>query len=314
MFDIIIIGGSAAGLSAAIYAARRKLNCKIIAETIGGEVALAPKIENWPGIESIAGFELIQKFAGHVRSYGVEIEEGWRVEKLTPEKNYFALTAKDGRGREKNYQSKAIILATGIHPRRLDVPGEEELFHKGLTYCSVCDGPLFKNKTIATVGSGSSSLASTMMMSKIAKKIYLISKYPDTEEGGRGFPKGEKVLIDQVKSLPNVEIIYGARVASVIGKDKVNGLTYLDVNGKKQTLPLDAILVNIGMTPNSELSGSAHKDPLGQIIVNDRCETSVPGLFAAGDVTNAPYKQIGIAAGQGIIAALSAIDYVNHLK
>lgn len=312
MLDLVIIGGSAAGCSAAIFAARRKLNFKMISENIGGEVALAPKIENWLGIESIAGFELAQKFANHVRSYGVEIEEGWRVEKLAAEKNYFTLIAKDGRGHERNYQSKAVILATGIHPRALGVPGEEALARKGLSYCSVCDGPLFKNKITATIGSGSSALASVLMMSKIAKKIYLISKFQKTDGGG--FPKGETVLVDQVKTLPNVEIIYGAKIDSILGKDRVSGLTYLDEQGEKQTLTLDAVLVHIGMTPNSQLADFINKDPLGQIIINEKCQTSAPGLFAAGDVTNIPYKYIGISAGQGIVAAMSAIDYVNRWK
>jgi len=314
MLDLIVIGGSAAGCSAAIYAARRNLNFKMITDGIGGEVALSGVVNNWPGIISIQGFELAQKFIEHVKSYNVDIEQGWKVEKIEPEKNYFIVSAKNAAGEEKKFKTKAVIISTGIHPRKLGVPGEKEFDRRGVTYCTVCDGPLFKGKTTATVGSGNSALESALMMNGIAKKVYLISKYADTPENIGGFPKGENILIDKVKSLPNVEIIYGAQTTEIIGDGKVSALKYKDASGEIKELAVEGIMVHAGQNPNSQFVDFINKDKLGQIIIDEKCRTSAPGIFAAGDVTTIPYKQIGISAGQGIISALASIEYINRWK
>lgn len=313
MLDLVIIGGSAAGCNAAIYAARRKLNFELITDNIGGEVAMSGVVQNWLGEQSINGFELSQKFANHVKSYGVKIDEGWRVEKILQEKKHQVVIAKNGAGEEKKWETKTVIIATGIHPRQLNVPGEKEFDRKGVTYCSVCDGPLFKNKTTVTVGSGNSALESALMMASIAKKVYLLSKYTDTSENNGGFPKGENVLIDKVKTLPNIEIIYGAVTTEIIGTGRVTGLKHKEAEGEEKTIAVDGVMVHIGMVPNSQLIECA-KDKIGQIVVDAKCQTSIPGVYAAGDVTNVPYKQIGIAAGQGITAALAAIEYINRFK
>lgn len=311
MLDLVIVGASAAGCSAAIYAARRKLNFKIVTDNIGGEVALSGVVNNWPGILEIQGFELAKKFHEHVKSYGVETEEGWRIEKIISEKNYHTLVAKNARGEEKTYETKTIIIATGIHPRHLEVPGEKEFYQKGITYCTVCDGPLFKNKITTTVGSGNSALESAMMMTNIAKKVYLISKYPNTQEKNYGFPKGENILIDKVKVIPNVEIIYEAKTIEIVGEKLVKGLKYIDANGAEQMIEVQGVMVHAGQVPNSQFI-EAEKNKIGELVVDAKCKTSIPGIFAAGDVTNIPYKQIGIAAGQGIISALAAIEHINR--
>lgn len=320
MLDLVIIGGAAAGCSAAIYSARRKLNFRMITENIGGEVALSGVINNWPGLISIEGFDLAQKLADHVRYYGVKIEEGLWVENISPEKNYHLVTVKGPKGTEK-IKTKTVIIATGIHPRELGVPGEKEFNRKGVTYCTVCDGPLFKNKITVTVGSGNSALESAIMMNEIAKKVYLISKFENTPENKGGFPKGENILVDKVKSLPNIEIIYGAKSTEIIGQEtslpagrQVQTLKYKDNKGKEQSLHTDAIMVHIGQTPNSSLAPAVKKDKGQQIIVDEKCRTDIPGIFAAGDVTNVAYKQIGIAAGEGVKAALAAIEYLNLWK
>jgi len=312
MLDLLIIGGAAAGCSAAVYAARRNLNFKIVTDNIGGEVALSGQVENWPGIKSIQGFELAKQFAEHVKAYGVEIDEGWRVESALKKDGHFVITAKNAKSEEKTYEAKSVIAATGIHPRHLKIPGEDEFSHKGVTYCTVCDGPLFRNKTTATIGGGNSGLESAIMMSGIAQKVYLLTIEPNTPERKFGFPTGEDVLIDKVRSLPNVEIIHEANTYEIFGEGKVKGLRYRDGKGEHD-LAVDGIMVHVGMVPNSQFL-DAEKDKSGQIIVSQKCETNIPGLFAAGDVTNLPYKQIGIAAGQGITAALSAIEYINKLK
>lgn len=314
MYDLIIIGGSAAASSAAIYCARRKLNFKIVTVDTGGEVALSGEVANWPGILSIQGFELAKKFNEHVKSYGVEIEEGWKVEKITPVKKHYVLTAVNGGGESKEIETKSVIIATGIHPRHLAVPGEKELYQKGVTYCTVCDGPLFKNKTTVTVGSGNSALESVLMMAGIAKKVYLLSKFANTPEQNGGFPKGENILIEKVKSLPNVEIIYEAVTTAMTGDSRVSGIKYKAGKGAEQELAVDGVMVHIGQIPNSQFADKVKKNKTGEIMVDEKCRTSMRGIFAAGDVTDVAYKQIGIAAGQGIIAGLAAIEYINLWK
>jgi NADH-dependent peroxiredoxin subunit F len=313
MLDLIIIGGSAAGSSAAIYCARRKLNFKIVAIDLGGEVALSGEVNNWIGIKSTQGFELAQKFTEHVKSYGVEIDEGWRVVNVVEVKKHYRIIAVNGNGESKEFETKSVIIATGIHPRHLEIPGEKELYQKGVTYCTVCDGPLFKNKVTATIGSGNAALESVLMMAKIAQKVYLLSKFPNTPETNGGFPKGEAVLIEKVKSLPNVEIIYEAATTSIAGKDMVESIKYKDKTSERE-LAVGGIMVHIGQIPNSQFAAKVKKNKMGEIMIDKKCRTNRRGIFAAGDVTNVAYKQIGIAAGQGIIAGLAAIEYINMWK
>ncbi len=311
MFDLIIIGAAAAGSSAAIYSARRKLNFKIVTDDIGGEVALSGVVNNWPGILEIQGYELAQKFNEHVKSYGVEIDQGFRVEKIISEKNYHIVVAKNASGEEKQYQTKTVIVATGIHPRRIGIKGEEEFNRKGVTYCTVCDGPLFKNKITTTIGSGNSALESALMMAGIAKKAYLLSKFDNTPESNFGFPKGENILIDKLKTLENVEIIYNSVTTEIIGEKNVTGVKYTDSSGTEKTIDTQGAMVHIGQIPNSQFI-DVEKNAMKEIVVDAKCRTNIAGIFAAGDVTDVAYKQIGISAGQGITAALAAIEYINR--
>ncbi len=275
-------------------------------------MALSGVVNNWPGTVEIAGFELAKNFVDHVKSYGVEIDEGWRAEGIETKKNYLVLTAKNAGGETKTEQAKAVIIATGIHPRRLGVPGEKEFDRKGVTYCTVCDGPLFRNKVTATIGAGNAALESAMMMAGIAKKVYLLSKYADTPENNGGFPRGETVLVEKIKQMTNVDIIYEAETTAVIGQSRVEALKY-KIDGEETALPVEGVMVHIGQLPNSDCASVA-KEKSGSIIVDAKCRTNVPGLFAAGDVTNIPYKQIAIAAGQGVVAALATIEYINRWK
>jgi len=313
MLDLVILGASAAGCSAAIYSARRKLNFRFISDNIGGEVALSGVVNNWPGIIEIQGFELANNFANHVKSYDVEIETGLRATAIKQAGKHHIICFKKATGEEECVETKTIIIATGIHPRKLDVPGEKEFDRKGVTYCTVCDGPLFKNKITATIGSGNAALESALMMNNIAKKTYLISKFPNTTENKGGFPKGEDILIEKVKTMPNIEIIYSAKTTEIIGDKKVTSLKYKDADGKENTLVVDGIMIHAGMTPNSDFA-PVEKDKIGQIAVNTKCQTNIPGIYAAGDVTNIPFKQITISAGQGATAALSTIEYINRWK
>lgn len=300
-------------MSAAIYAARRNLNFVVISKDIGGEVALSGVVNNWPGTIEINGFELAKQFHEHAKSYGVKIEDGVEVKEIKQEKKHHIIVATDKEGKEKIYETKAVLVASGIHPRELGAKRETILRGKGVTYCTVCDGPLFRNKTTATVGAGNSALESALMMAGIAKKVYILTKYADKPETLGGFPKGENILVQKLKSLPNIEVVYGVETKEITGTDFVDGLLYEDIATKtSHELKVDGVMIHIGSIPNSDFVANVNKNKLKEIEVNLRCETNIPGLFAAGDVTNVPFKQIVIASGQGVTAVLSAIEYLNR--
>src|SRR3989344_2309780 len=324
IYDLIIIGGSAAATSAGIYAARRNLNFKIITKDFGGEVATSGEIGNWPGIIKTDGVALAQQFREHLDSYKVEIEEGVGVEKVTKQEDgMFCITVKTGmepkiagekleddheNGTLKcDYTAKTVLITTGVHPRELNIPGEKEFRNKGVSYCTTCDGPLFKDKIVATIGGGNSALESALMLADIATKVYVVNK-------NSGF-KGDAVLLDNLKTKKNAEIIYSANTTEILGDKFVTGLKYTDKDGKENELKTDGIFVHIGMIPNSGLvPPEVEKTQFGEIVVNKNCETNIPGLYAAGNVTDVPFKQIVIAAGQGCCAVLRAVQYLNKLK
>ena len=315
MYDILIIGGSAAGMTAAIYAARHNMKAVIVTKDIGGEIAMTGEVKNWLGIKSIRGFELVKNFREHVESYNVPIETGIEVMNFSEEKKYYIVNAKDADGKEKKYETKTIVIASGIHPRALKVPGEDKLRGKGITYCTVCDGPLYRGKDTTTIGAGSSALSSAIMMAGFAKKVYLLTKYPNTKESNFGFPKGENTLVDKVNSLKNIETVYNATTKEILGSEFVEGLVYFDSEKKKdEKIAVQGVMVHIGNVPNSAFAPQVKTDKAGAIEIGVKCETNLHGVFAAGDVTNTPFKQISVASGQGTIAALSAIEFINKLK
>ena len=314
LYDLVIIGAAAAGCAAAVYAARRNLKFVVVAKDIGGEVALSGEVENWPGTIHTTGIQLAQDFHKHALSYNVGFNVGEEVLGIYHEKNHHIVTTRSLNG-EKIYHTKTVIIATGIHPRSLSVIGEEKLKGRGVTYCTVCDGPLYRNKVTTTIGAGNAAAESALMMAGIASKVYLVTKYPNTPGTNGGFPKAENILIDKLKALPNVEIVYNAQTHEISGEQKVERLVYKDMeSGDIKTLTTDGVMVHIGMVPNSHFVDGITKNDLGEILVDMTGKTNVPGIFAAGDVTNIPFKQIAIAAGQGVTASLSAIDYINRWK
>lgn len=302
MFDLIIIGGSAAATTAGVYAARRGLNFKIVTKEFGGEVATSGIIENWPGIVHTDGLQLTEQFKAHLASNHVTPEEGISIVSIVKQADgLFLISAEDN----KAYTVKAVIIATGVHPKELGVPGEKEFRNKGVTYCTTCDGPLFTGKVTTVIGGGNSALESGLMLADIASQVYVINKNAQF--------KGEQVLIDKLTAKKNVKIIYSAKTTGIKGEQLVTTVTYTDTSGTEQELKTDGVFIHVGMVPNSGIvPAEVAKDSSGQIIVDARCATNVPGLFAAGDVTNVPFKQIVIAAGQGCIATLSAVEYINR--
>lgn len=322
IYDLVIIGGSAAGAAAGVYAARRRLNFIIAAKDFGGEVATSGEIENYLGFPHTNGVELSQKFLEHVKANGVEPVLGCAIEEVKKMDDHFGVVvstgcsptmAQDklaelkGAGHEIIFETKTVIITTGVRPRELNIPGEKEFRSKGLSYCTVCDGPLFPGKIVAVIGGGNSALESAIMMSSIAKQVYVVNKNPEF--------KGDAVLIEKVKSAPNVKVIFNAITQKILGEKMVTGVEYLDgTSNKTETLAVEGVFVHIGMVPNSGFLKEVKKNGFGEIIVNERGETNIPGLYAAGDVTNVPYKQISIAVGQGTIAALSVVDYLNKIR
>ena len=304
MFDLIIIGASAAGLSASVYAARRRLNFKVISADVGGEVATSGEIENWPGIIHTNGVELADQFKAQALANNVIIEEGKWVKQVAREGNFFVVCGVGADGVDFQDKAKTVLISTGVHPRELNVPGEKEFRNKGLSYCTVCDGPLFPGQVVATIGGGNSVLESAIMLSGIAKKVFVVNKNPKF--------KGEQVLIDKVSSLANVEIIYEAMTTSVLGDKFVNILEYRDKSGEICKLGVGGVFVHIGQTPNISFVEGVELNEFKEIKVDLVGRTNVPGLFAAGDVTNMPHKQIVIAAGQGVTAVLTAVEYLNR--
>lgn len=323
MTDLIIIGGSAAATTAGIYATRRGLDFKIITKDFGGEVATSGEIGNWPGMPQTDGITLANQFKDHLKFYNVVPEEGVDVSKISKKEDptqsnsadhqqkgrtlsgaggTFLIKTKDG----KEYSAKTVIVATGVHPKELNVPGEKEFRNKGVSYCTVCDGPLFSGRTTAVIGGGNSALEAGLMLADLCPKVYVINKNNEF--------KGDNVLIEKLKSKNNVEIIYGAMTTQILGERFVIGLKYENppAGGGMHEISVDGIFVHIGMIPNSGIvPDEVKKTESGEIVVNKNCETNVPGLYAAGDVTDVPFNQIVIAAGQGCIAALSAVQYLN---
>lgn len=307
-YDCIVIGGSAAGVGAAIYLARRKLNIKVLTLEWGGEVARSGEIENYPGFPHTDGIELATKMKEQLQKIGVPIEEGVKVEKITRSaEQTFSLTV-DKAGQKATEQAKTVIIATGVHPRELNVPGEKEFRGKGVTYCTVCDGPLFKGKQVAVIGGGNSALEAGIMMASLSPKVYVLTINPEMQ--------GEQVLIDKLKADPNVEIIGNAQTQKIAGQQFVTGLEYKDkTSDQLKKLDVQGVFIHIGFLPNSDLVDETlvDKSKFKNIVVDVLGKTKTPGLFAAGDVIDFPYQQIATSAGQGVAAALTCINYLNSL-
>ncbi len=328
LYDLIIIGGGPAGITAGIYAARQKLNTLLITKEFGGQVARkAVAIENYPGFEEISGLELIQRFEKHLRKFtphhfltkaktsissknnsksgggqvDIERDEVVKLKKL--KKGFLTLT------KSKNkFQSKAVIVASGADPRPLEVPGEKKFIGRGVSYCTVCDQALFKNKTVAVIGGGNAGFEAAIALSNWAKKIYILeySSKPSADESNQ----------ELVRKTKKVQILTNAALKAIKGNRFVNSIIYQDrKSDEKITLPLEGVFVEIGNIPATGfVKGLVEFSEKDEIKIDPKTNvTKTPGLFAAGDIDNVPYKQIVIAAGEGAKAALSAYNYIKEL-
>lgn len=302
---MIIIGAGPAGMTAAVYAARKKLNTLLISYDVGGQPLATAGVENYMGYQFIEGPELMQKFEEQVKQFpsDVEIKIGQRAESVSRIDGGFEVRSDKG----ETYQAKAVIFATGKRSRQLNVLGEKHLLGRGVTYCAICDGPLFAGEKVAVIGGGNSALEAAESMIKIAQQVYLISLTPLT---------GDQILIDKVTGASNLAIFLEHEVLGIEGESRVEGMKIRDLKSKQEReLRVNGIFIEIGLVPNSEaIKGLTSLNRLGEVGVNCANETDVPGLFAAGDVTNVPEKQIVVAAGEGAKAALQAHRYLQRLK
>lgn len=313
MYDLIIIGGGPAGASAAVYAGRKKLKTLLITENWGGQSIVSSSIENWIGIKNISGFDLAKALEEHVRAQeDIEIIFPDKVLEVnavsdglpTEQAGYEIKTEKGG-----GYQTKTLIIVSGGRRRQLGVPGEDKFNGRGVVYCSTCDAPIFKNKTVAVVGAGNAGLEAVVDLVPYANKIYLINRKTELA--------GDPLTQEEVKKSPKVEIINNAQVQEIFGEKFVTGVNYLDTaDNKLKKLEVGGVFVEIGSVPNSEfMKGLVEMNTAGEIIVDHKTgATTRPGIFAAGDVTDEIYKQNNISAGDGVAAALSAYNYLLNIK
>lgn len=305
-YDLTIIGGGPAGAAAAVYAGRKKLKTLLITEGWGGQSVVSAGIENWIGIKSISGFDLAKALEDHVRAQeGIEIISPDKVLEVgeIPE-GYQVKTEKGG-----TYQAKTLVVVSGGRRRRLSIPGEDAFDGRGVAYCSTCDAPIFKDKTVAVVGAGNAGLEAVIDLFPYADKIYLINRKSEL--------MGDPLTQEEVKKSSKVTIISNAEVQEILGDKFVTGLNYLDtIDNQVKKLKVDGVFIEIGSVPNSEfVKGIVEMNNGGEIIVDHKTgATSRLGIFAAGDVTDEIYKQNNISAGDGVAAALSAYNYLLNIK
>jgi alkyl hydroperoxide reductase subunit F len=302
MYDLMIIGAGPAGMTAAVYAARKKLNTILLSKDVGGQVNWTLGVENYMGYQFVEGAELMKKFEEQVKQFPIEVKTGQAVQSLTKIRGGFEAVVAGG----KEYQAKAVIVASGKRPRPLNVPGEEKLKGRGVTYCAICDGPLFASMKVAVIGGGNSALEAADDMVKIADHIYLVSLTQLT---------GDQILIERVNNAKNLTIFLEHEVLEIVGDKMVEGIKIRDLKSKQEKeLEVAGIFIEIGLIPNSDFAKEVvHLNHLGEIEINCSNETGVAGLFAAGDVTNVTEKQIVVAAGEGAKAALQAHHYLQRL-
>jgi thioredoxin reductase (NADPH) len=296
-WDVIIVGAGAAGMSAAIYTCRKKMKTLIVSVDIGGQNLLTEQEENYPGYLEMSGPKLMNIFQQQATNFGAEFLSG-KANRIEKSDGGFKVTLTNG----ETYSANAVILAYGKVARSLGVPGEDKFIGRGVHTCATCDAPFMKGRTVAVAGGGNSAFEAAELLSKFATKVYLIHRRDEF--------RADPITVDKVKATPNIEVIVNTEIKEIKGDEKVASLSVEDKTGEKRDIPLDSLFVEIGYILDTEwLKGFVDLNEGGEIVVNKKCETSVPGIFAAGDVTDSPYKQTIVSAGEGATAALSAYNY-----
>ncbi|MCM3288773.1 alkyl hydroperoxide reductase subunit F [Paenibacillus sp. MER 180] len=298
-FDVLVIGGGPSGASAAIYAARKGIRTGIVAERFGGQVNDTLGIENFISVKYTEGPQLVANIENQVKEYNIDVMKLQRAKRLE-KKDLIEIELENG----AVLKSKTVIVSTGARWRNIGVPGEAEFKNKGVAYCPHCDGPLFTGKDVAVVGGGNSGIEAAIDLAGIVKHVTVLEFAPEL--------KADAVLQDRLYSLPNVTVLKNVQTSEITGTDKVDGISYIDrATGETKHVELQGVFVQIGLVPNTDwLADTVERTRMGEIVVDSHGATSIPGVFAAGDCTNSPYKQIIISMGSGATAALGAFDYL----
>jgi alkyl hydroperoxide reductase subunit F len=298
MHDIIIIGAGPAGISAGVYCARKMMDTLVITKDIGGQATWSWEVENYLGYQLISGVELVEHFREHLENFSVELVEGSSVSSLSQKAEGFSTVTENG----EEFESRAVIVASGKLPRELEVPGEREFRGRGVAYCATCDAPLFRGKKVVVVGGGNSAIDAALQLSKIAEKTTMITI--------EDWLVGDEIRREQCLESANVEVLTSAEVTAIHGETFVKSID-ITREGKEQSLEVEGVFVEIGSIPSTGfLAPVVELNELGEIVIDTNNHTNVPGLFAAGDVTNVIEKQIIIAAGEGAKAALTAYSWM----
>ncbi|MFH1768474.1 MAG: FAD-dependent oxidoreductase [Candidatus Omnitrophota bacterium] len=300
MYDLIIIGAVPAGITAAVYAARKKIDFLVVTMDVSGQAAWSGDIENYTGYQFISGPELALKFQEHMDSFAIKVNMPESVKEIVKEENLIKTVTDKGQ-----YISRTLIVSTGKRSRELDVAGEKEFKNKGVTYCATCDGPIFRDKTVAVIGGGNSALDAALQMVKISPKVYIVNNAQKLT--------GDAVMIEKLNEAVGVEIWNNSAVKKIHGVSFVNAID-VGKEGKVYRLAVEGVFVEIGLMPNSEFASLLERNQLGEVVVDCYNRTNADGIFAAGDVTNVPEKQIIIACGEGAKASLSAFKYLSTHK
>ena len=307
-YDVIIIGAGAAGMAAAIYTCRKQLKTLVISVDIGGQTILTSHIENYPGFTKetpgyAEGPKLMSLFQEQAISYGAQFIAG-KASKVDKTEGGFKIALTNG----EEYETRALILAYGKVPRSLGIPGEDKFIGRGVSTCATCDAPVFKNKTVAVVGGGNSAIEAAELLTKFATKVYVVHR--------RDAFRADEITIEKVKKSDKIEFVLNSAPVEIKGDKFVSAVVVEDVNTKaRKELPINGLFVEIGYVVESDFVKHLVKvDAMNEVEINMAAETACPGIFAAGDVTNVPYKQTGISAGWGATAGLSAYNYLMKLE
>ncbi|HEY3422608.1 MAG TPA: FAD-dependent oxidoreductase [Methanocellaceae archaeon] len=299
LLDVIIVGAGPAGVTAAIYAKRKGLSVEIISDSVGGQVSKTGQIENYPGYEQISGLQLTKELKGQIDRLHINVNVS-RASKVERVGNLFRITTESGHALE----SRSVIIASGAHWKEMNVLGEAEYHNRGVSYCTTCDAPLFAGVDVAVVGGANSAAESVIELTHIASKIYMVV---------RSNLKADQIIVDRIKLSPKVELYEGWTVERVNGGDFVQSIDIVSRSGERKRLNVEGVFVEIGLLPNTSLvKGLVKLNERNEIIIDEECKTSVEGMFACGDATNIPQKQIIIAAGEGAKAAMSAFEYLSR--
>ena len=299
IYDVLIIGGGPAGLNAALYAKRKDLKVGILTSRIGGQVVDTSIVENYLGFSNISGEELVKKYEKHINGYNIPITNEITVEKII-DNEYKEIYTKN----KKIFKAITVIIAIGALPRKLGLKGEQEFYSKGVSYCAICDGSLYKDKEVVIIGGGNAAIGAALDIGRIAKKVKLVH---------RSEFRADKILLDRLYAQKNIEIYLKTQVLEIQGKTSVDNVLVLDKkNNKEFNISANGVFIEIGHVPQTNwLKGLLKLNDKGEIIVNGKAETNIKGIYAAGDVTTVEYKQISIAVAEGAKAALSANEYIT---